>query len=119
MYLDWQRVPARTIHPQKDVRRPPGTAGRQQLAESCSGCGDCVAVCPSGVLALDPMGYPHVTAERGLCEQCGLCADVCVRGAIVYTAAMLRARERALASDGGAVLCVEDLRSTGESVGTI
>lgn len=119
MYLDFQRVPARTIHPQKDVRRPPGTVGRQQLAERCSGCGDCVAVCPSEVLALDPLGYPHVTSERGLCEQCGLCADVCVRGVIVYTAAMLRARERALASDGGAVLCVEDLRSTGESVGTI
>ncbi|MET4127869.1 4Fe-4S dicluster domain-containing protein [Roseovarius sp. MBR-6] len=119
MYPDWQREPAGTILTEKDVRRPPGTAGRQQLAECCSGCGDCVAVCPSEVLALDPLGYPHVTSERGLCEQCGLCADVCVRGAIVYTAAMLRARERALASDGEPVLCVEDLRSSGESVGTI
>ena len=118
MQLEWQQARARASHPQDGVRRPPGTVERRQLAETCCGCGDCVAVCPSGALELDTLGYPCVTSVGGRCEQCGLCADVCTRGAIVYTPAMLRARERALAIDGGAVLCAEDLRAE-EPLGTI
>lgn len=110
MYLKWQESRARRVHPDKGLLRPPGTVGRRQLAETCTGCGDCVEVCPARALALDQMGYPHVT-DAGRCEQCGLCADVCMKGVIVYTSVTLRGRERALVTDR-AVLGAADLPDT-------
>ena len=41
-------------------------------AEKCTGCGDCVAACPFGAIALD--------ASRGLARKCDLCADLLSRG---------------------------------------
>ncbi|MAU52755.1 MAG: ferredoxin [Roseovarius sp.] len=110
MYLKWQESRAQRVHPDKGLLRPPGTVGRRQLAETCTGCGDCVEVCPAQALALDPMGYPHVT-DAGRCEQCGLCADVCMKGVIAYTSVTLRGRERALVTDR-AVLGAADLPDT-------
>lgn len=61
--------------------RPPGALSETALAERCTGCGDCVSVCPASVLSLDADGCPVVGA-RDRCGYCGLCADVCMQGAI-------------------------------------
>ncbi len=52
-------------------------------AERCKGCGLCVAVCPPGVLALDPslvnrLGYhPVRLTDPAGCTSCALCYRVC------------------------------------------
>jgi len=52
--------------------------------ETCIGCGDCLEVCPHGVLALqDGKAVIH---DRGLCMECGACARNCPCGAIKVTA---------------------------------
>lgn len=112
MFLKWQKGRARRRAPDRNLHRPPGTLGRGALLDQCTGCGDCVEVCPAEVLALDPLGYPHVR-EQARCEQCGLCAEVCMQGVIGYTPATMRGRERALLEERGAVLSVEDLPPRG------
>jgi fumarate reductase flavoprotein subunit len=47
----------------------------------CSGCGDCVAVCPTACLE---MCGPLPSLPRPLdCIRCGVCAAVCPTGALV------------------------------------
>jgi heterodisulfide reductase subunit A len=46
--------------------------------ERCTGCEECVKVCPYGAISLD--GVAHVT--EALCEGCGICAAACPEGAI-------------------------------------
>ena len=49
----------------------------------CIGCGRCIKICPSGILALDKDYHSHMI-ERGdsLCSECEQCLAVCPRGAI-------------------------------------
>jgi NAD-dependent dihydropyrimidine dehydrogenase PreA subunit len=48
--------------------------------ELCTGCGDCVAVCPAGVLTLES-GHA-VMAHAEDCQYCGDCEELCPYGAI-------------------------------------
>ncbi|ARE84230.1 NADH-plastoquinone oxidoreductase subunit [Roseovarius sp. EC-HK134] len=79
--------------------RPPGTVREWRLADMCTGCGDCVAVCPKAIVALDKEVLPVVTAIDA-CGRCGLCADVCTRGAIELTKETRLGLERILKGDG-------------------
>ncbi len=46
----------------------------------CTGCGDCVAVCPTGCLEMaGPLPW---LARSGDCVRCALCVLVCPEGAI-------------------------------------
>lgn len=45
----------------------------------CTGCGDCVAVCPAGAIALVDGG---ARIDHAICAECGRCADACPQGAI-------------------------------------
>jgi NAD-dependent dihydropyrimidine dehydrogenase PreA subunit len=47
---------------------------------TCTGCGDCVAVCPTGALAL--AGGKALMAHPGLCIYDGECEPVCPVAAI-------------------------------------
>jgi ferredoxin len=48
--------------------------------QRCDGCGACVRVCPTGVLAL-VQGWPAIVqADR--CDYCGRCEAACPRQAI-------------------------------------
>lgn len=48
--------------------------------EVCSGCGDCIQVCPTGALLLQ---NGKACWQAGLCEDCGLCVDACPQNAIL------------------------------------
>lgn len=49
-------------------------------AARCTGCGDCVAVCPADALAL--VNGKAVLAEPARCQYDGACEPVCPAGAI-------------------------------------
>ena len=46
----------------------------------CTGCGDCVPVCASGVLAL--VGGRLEFVKPAACDYCGECEAMCAQGAI-------------------------------------
>ena len=52
-------------------------------ADKCVGCGDCIQVCPHGVLALN--GRKAHIVDRNGCMECGACARNCVVQAISLT----------------------------------
>lgn len=64
--------------------RPPGAVSEARLQDLCTGCGDCAAVCPKHIIGLDDARLPVVTGMRA-CGHCGLCADICMHGAIELT----------------------------------
>lgn len=54
--------------------RPPGVSADDML--ECSGCGSCVEICPTHIIALvDEL--PALDFYRGECTFCGECARVC------------------------------------------
>jgi NAD-dependent dihydropyrimidine dehydrogenase PreA subunit len=48
--------------------------------EKCTGCRECVAVCPHGVFEMN--GKAARVVDRGACMECGACALNCSAGAI-------------------------------------
>jgi len=62
---------------------------------ACDGCGDCVAACPFGAIALDGSDRTRLaTITAAGCKGCGACTPVCPTGAIDlqgYTDAQVRA----------------------------
>lgn len=79
-------------------RRPPGALDEVLLDDTCTGCGDCVSVCPGALILLDREGFPLLMSSS-LCTRCGLCAEVCTPGAIELTEATRAGLARILAAD--------------------
>jgi NAD-dependent dihydropyrimidine dehydrogenase PreA subunit len=50
----------------------------------CSGCRQCIEVCPHAVFAMD--GGKSQIVDRGACMECGACARNCASGAIAVKA---------------------------------
>ena len=66
---------------------PPGAVSLRHLAQHCTGCQLCVAVCPNGVLrpssGIMTLMPPESSHERGYCRpECVKCSEVCPAGAI-------------------------------------
>ncbi|MGV6802574.1 MAG: ferredoxin-type protein NapF [Ruegeria sp.] len=66
------------------VKRPPGAA-RRNFHDLCTRCGDCVAVCPEGVLVLGVGDLPVFEPRENGCSFCGDCADACKTDALDLT----------------------------------
>jgi 2-oxoglutarate ferredoxin oxidoreductase subunit delta len=69
------------------------------ITERCKGCGLCVAVCPTTVLALGPLnahGYPAaVLTDNERCTSCTACALICPDAALeVYKPPRAQARKK-------------------------
>lgn len=70
--------------------RPPGALPEEKFLSRCTGCGECMKVCPTN--ALQPCMFtdgfsrlytPKVVPRVGGCEEkCSLCGNVCPNGAI-------------------------------------
>lgn len=99
--------PCITLHTCTEVVRVSGEAGNFQLVlkrhpryvdvNECTGCGDCVEICPievynrfdAGIGVRKAIYKPHpqaipdvVVKDSDHCIECGLCYDICDRGAI-------------------------------------
>jgi len=78
-FLGRQTVQALTMS------RVPGTKlGHAEAdAAACTGCGNCVAVCPYGACKLQRTGNRSVSRViKVRCKACGSCASVCPNGAM-------------------------------------
>lgn len=70
--------------------RPPNARTGPQFLGLCTRCGNCVRVCPTGVIEHDVGGHglaslltPVLSFRRGYCrEDCTRCGEVCPSGAI-------------------------------------
>jgi NAD-dependent dihydropyrimidine dehydrogenase PreA subunit len=61
--------------------------------ETCTGCGACIEVCPSGAIRLIEK---KAEIDPSLCTACEMCADACPTGAIVISREVLPVPQPAL-----------------------
>ena len=63
--------------------RPPFSIEDEiEFFDTCTACGDCIDVCPTGILISDSQNRPHVDFSNGLCTFCKECATSCQVDAI-------------------------------------
>jgi len=76
-----------TKYPQVPDIAPRGFRGKPELvAEKCTYCGDCVKVCPPGVIWLtEKNGEKMLSLSCCGCIFCARCEEVCQTGAIKLT----------------------------------
>ena len=68
---------------------PPRYRGKLIIGQAdCSGCGQCVSICPTGAIRLQPepgglkTGGQSIEVSYGKCVFCGRCSEVCPSGVI-------------------------------------
>ncbi len=62
--------------------RPPWSLPEAQFSATCTGCGDCVAACPRGVIRRGRAGLPMLDFSVGDCDFCAACAQSCKTAAL-------------------------------------
>ena len=62
-------------------QRPPWARPEEIFLAECSGCGECIAACPTRIIVQSGR-YPEVDFKRGECTFCGACAAACKDGAL-------------------------------------
>lgn len=74
-------------------------------SDKCSRCERCVRACPYGARTLD---FPAMRVDRALCRGCGICADLCARGALKSVVLPQSEHDIALAKESAAFYGVVD-----------
>ena len=69
------------------TQRPPWSRRPAEFFERCTRCGDCLAVCETGILVRGDGGFPEVRFDHGECTFCAACVERCSTGALVRTGA--------------------------------
>ena len=62
------------------------------ISPDCTGCGECVHICPVDALALSDDGENRLVVDQDRCTRCGLCAERCPEDAIVMARAVWEER---------------------------
>ena len=65
----------------------------------CSRCERCVRACPYGARTLN---FPDMLVDKTLCRGCGICADLCARGALKSTVLAQNGQDIADAAESAA-----------------
>ncbi len=84
------------------VLRPPGAPSERYFLARCTGCGACLAVCPTGGLRpelsfarLDAAFTPQFVPRWGPCQpECTACGEACGTGALAHLTAAEKAAAR-------------------------
>jgi ferredoxin-type protein NapF len=68
----------------QQILRPPWSVDEALFVELCTTCGDCIRVCPTGILTKGRGAYPVVDFTNGECEFCEKCVAACKPLALRY-----------------------------------
>ncbi|MFC0322168.1 ferredoxin-type protein NapF [Gallibacterium melopsittaci] len=64
------------IEEKRRANRPPFAAKESLFLSVCTGCGECVKVCPYGLIEIQK-NYPVLDLQYSACDFCKACAEVC------------------------------------------
>lgn len=62
--------------------RPPWALAEALFTARCTRCGDCIDVCPTGILSKGRGGFPQLDFSRGECLFCDACSGACSPAAL-------------------------------------
>ncbi len=62
--------------------RPPWSESEADFIELCNQCGDCIDLCPTGIIRNGRGGYPVIEFRHGECLFCGECLKACKTDAL-------------------------------------
>ncbi|WOG29666.1 ferredoxin-type protein NapF [Endozoicomonas sp. 8E] len=72
----------RRTKPIEPPARPPWSLQEELFTDLCSRCGQCLAVCKTGLLIQGSGGFPEADFRKAGCSFCGACLKTCPSGAI-------------------------------------
>ena len=64
---------------------PPWALHPKAFKKSCTGCGECVAVCEDNLIIFKEKELPVMNFSQGPCSFCGDCARSCPSGALHFS----------------------------------
>ncbi len=79
--------------------RPPWAISEDLFLEACTGCGNCIKVCPENILVKSSADFPIVDFTNGDCTFCEACVDSCDDNAFNKTPEQQAWNHKAIATD--------------------
>ena len=66
--------------------RPPQALPEPLFVQRCTGCGDCITVCPYGLISVQ-QNKAQINIDFSACDMCAQCTQACATGALSPTQA--------------------------------